>query len=493
VIEPLSLATLSSFQDPVVVPRYDRALLKPRIAHIGPGNFHRVHQAVYLDRCLAAGYGDDWGICGIELVDGEEARSKWAAYRKQDCLYTVTEVAADGGSSTRVVGAMIEYLHAPAEPEAALARLADPDTRIISLTITEGGYNIDEITGRFDLTNPAIVEELADGIPRTAFGYVVEAFWRRKRSGAGPVTILSCDNLRGNGDTARRSILGFAEARAADLVGWIEQNVSFPNSMVDRIAPRVTSETRARLNASSGVNDLIPVFSESHLQWVIEDKFVAGRPRWEEVGVELRPDVAAFEAIKGRILNASHVMLAYPAVLCGYREVHQALADDRLRRLLAMFIERDVIPRLDSPPGVSLRDYGDSVLRRFSNPALADQLLRIVNDGASRIPTFHSTTIMGLASDGGCIDREAFLIACFARYLEGTDDLGAAFPVDEPHLHEDDRKRLREGDATVILQTTPFFRLRLWTHEPFMKAFHQYSKNMELDKVSTVVDFVSKL
>ena len=467
----LSQATLDAVADHAIVPAYDRTGLRPRIVHIGPGNFHRVHQAVYLDRLLAGGHGEDWGICAVELLDSPDNRARADAYRAQDTLYTVTEIDNDASRSVRVVGAIVEYLHAPADRDAVLARIADPDTRIVSLTITEGGYNIDETTGAFDLAAPAVAAELAGGPPTTAFGYIVHALRRRHAAGTGPFAVMSCDNLRSNGDTARLSIMSFARALDPALAGWIEANVTFPNSMVDRIAPRVTAQTRDALNLATGIADAIPVFSEAFSQWVIEDRFATGRPAWPQVGVQVRDDVHAFEAIKGRMLNASHGMMAVPALLLGYRTVHDGMTDPRLRQLLEVFLTRDVIPRLSGPPDVSLTEYKDAVIGRFANPNVVDQILRIVADNAARLPTFHTVTIERLLADGADPVREAFLLAGYRRSLRGLDDYGAAYPIDEPHLADDDRALILDADPVATLRSRPFARMRLWEESAFLSAY----------------------
>ncbi|MDQ0395852.1 mannitol dehydrogenase family protein [Labrys monachus] len=485
----LSQATLDHLGASIAVPHYDRSVLLKGIVHIGVGNFHRVHQAVYVDRCLAAG-ATEWGICGVELIDSPAMRDKAQAYKAQDCLYTVTEFAPDGTSATRVVGSMVDYLHAPADPEAVLARMAHADTRIVSLTITEGGYNIDETSGAFVLATPEVAHDLAGGPPRTAFGFIVEALRRRRAAGIGPFTVMSCDNLRHNGDTARKAIVSFARALDADLAAWIDAEAAFPNSMVDRIAPQVPPEVRARVNAMNGIDDALPAISESFMQWVIEDRFCAGRPAFETVGVELRDDVVAFEFMKGRMLNASHVLLAYPALLCGQRIVHEALAERRFHDLLDAFLDRDVIPRLEAPRGISLTDYKDALLERFANPAVNDQILRLALDGAAKIPVFHSRTIEALLDTGGTLDREAFLVACFGRYLLGRDDAGHEFPVNEPHFGEADWQLLKSGDPLALLHTSLFERLRLFDHADFARLYQAYAEEIEHNSTSAALDRV---
>ncbi|WP_343727131.1 mannitol dehydrogenase family protein [Burkholderia seminalis] len=470
-LQPLSHATIGRAAPHVAVPGYDHHRLTAGIAHIGVGNFHRAHQARYIDHLLHLPGHENWAICGIGLGNSRSSIAKADALRAQDCLYTLTEFSSDGTTTVRVIGAMIEYLHAPSDPEAVLARLADPAIRIVSLTITEGGYNLDETTGAFRFDAPDVAYDLLGGPPRTAFGFIVEALRRRRAANVLPFTVMSCDNLRGNGDTARRAVLDFARAVDVDLAAWIERYVAFPNSMVDRIAPQVTDAVRLRANRSSGIDDTAPVVAETFSQWVVEDSFSAGRPAFDAAGVELRDDVHAYEAMKGRMLNASHMLLAYPAILLGHRFVHDAMADRDLAALLDTFLTRDVGPILTLPHGVSARAYAQDTLARFRNAALGDQLLRVAHDGTSKIPVFHEKTIGALIAHNGDMRREALLLACFQHYLKGIDDLGHPFAVSEPRFDAADLDRVRSGDPLAILNSKPFAAMGLDAHARFIEPF----------------------
>jgi mannitol-1-phosphate/altronate dehydrogenase len=485
----LSDSTLHRLPAAVAVPRYDRHALKVGVVHIGVGNFHRTQEALYIDEALHLPGNESFGICGVGLTDGAAARAKAAAYKAQDGLYTVTEFAPDGIARTRVIGAMIDYLHGPADPEAVLARLTHPDTRIVTLTITEGGYNIDETTGVFTLTAPEVAHDLAGGEPRTVFGYVVKALARRRAAGLAAFAVASCDNLRGNGDTARKAFVSFARARDPDLANWIDREVDFPNSMVDRIAPQVSDAERAKLNASSGVDDRLPAMAETFNQWVVEDRFRYGRPALEAVGVTFRDDVAAFVAVKGRMINASHMHMAYPSILRGERIVHEAMRDPRIVRLISTFLSRDVIPYVEPPTGVSVANYETMIVERFSNPAIGDQLLRVGGDGASKLPIFHSKTIATLIAAGADLSREAFLLACFARYLLGRDDNGSDFPVFEPVLTAADWEQIRDEPAGV-LRAAPFTSLGLADHASFRRAFDRVTETLAQYGASKALDDV---
>lgn len=474
----------------VAAPTYDRAAVRVGIAHFGVGNFHRVHEAVFIDRALHLPNNEGWGIVGIGIRDGADARAKAATFAGQDCLYTVTQFAPDGTSQARVIGAMKRYLHAPSDPEAVLAQLSDPALRIVSMTITEGGYLLDETTGRFLTENAGVQHDLVSALPQTVFGFLVRALARRRAAGHPPFTVVSCDNVRHNGDTTRRAVVGFARALDEDVAAWIEQEVSFPNSMVDRIAPYVTTADRDRLNAGTHLPDAIPAMSENYLQWVIEDRFPAGRPDLHLAGVELRDDVAVFEAVKQRLLNASHALLSYPSLLLGYRFVDHALADRRIRALIDVYMTDDVIPLLDGPAGMSLIEYKNTIIDRFANPAIGDQLIRIATDGAAKIPVFHAKTIQELIAAGRDVRREAFLLACYGAYLGGVDDLGETIDLVEPTLGATDRNEIRADDGLGLLRIPAFSALRVQQSEDFVAAYRSITASLRSIGTAGTIDLV---
>jgi mannitol 2-dehydrogenase len=488
----LSNATLDQLPKLVAIPGYDRHKVTAGIVHIGVGSFHRAHEALFVDRCLHLSGQQEWGIIGVGLGEGEQKVEKARAITSQDGLYTLVEYASDGGIEARVVGSILDYLYAPLQAETVLDRLSRQSTRIVSLTITEGGYNIDETTGRFSLATPAIQQDLTSPHqPRTAFGYIVESLARRRAAGLGGFTVLSCDNLRSNGVVARKAIMGFAEARDAELAAWINQTVSFPNSMVDRIAPTVGPAEKRRANEFTGIEDATPVIAESFIQWVLEDKFVAGRPSFEQVGVEMRDDVERFEAIKGRLLNASHMMLSYPALMCGYRLVDAALQEPVIANYLNVFMEDDVIPLVEGPVGVSLQAYRRQVLERFSNPAIGDQLLRIAHNGVAKLPTFLSETLTQLLSRGGNFERVAVCLASFERYLTGRDSSNTSLVVEEPHLTDRDRSLLKSDDPLAVLKLSPFETLGLFLNEAFKEVFLTTQKRLAQDGPMAALAFAA--
>lgn len=474
----LNAKTLSNLPSTVQGLKYDRSKVTAGIVHIGVGNFHRMHQEVIVNRVLALPNQEHWGVIGAGLGNSNSSKQKAKDLKDQDGLYTATEFSSDGSQTTEVIGSLLDYLLVPDEPEKFLDVLASPNIRIVGLTITEGGYNIDEDSGEFKLDTPDVAEELKTNKPRTVFGYIVEALDRRRKAGVAPFTVASCDNLRGNGDTARTAFVGFAKAKDASLAEWIDKNVTFPNSMVDRIVPSVGSKQLEHLNSLSGINDKQPVYGETFLQWVVEDKFCNGRPELGEVGVQLRNDVPLFETMKGRVLNATHSVLAYPAILSGIELVYEAMDNKPIYDFVTRFVNEDTLPILEGPPGVDKKEYTQAVLDRFSNRAVADQMLRIGHYGSAKIPVFHRKTIETLLKDNGHIDREAFFLACFARYLEGVDDNGKKFEVVEPALSKKDWEELKSDDSLGVLRTSPLAPLKLDKNERFVEAFTLASKTI---------------
>jgi mannitol 2-dehydrogenase len=478
----LDNAHLSRLPASVARPGYDRRAVRAGIAHIGVGAFHRAHQAIYLDRCLARPGHEAWGLCGINLLPQDAAMA--AAMKRQDGLYTVTEMAPDGTHRTHVVEAMVEYLYAPDDPAAVLARLCHPDIRIVSLTITEGGYLLDE-QGRFKLEHPAIAHDLAHpGAPQSVFGYLVEALDRRRRAGVAPFTVMSCDNLRQNGVQARRACVAFAEQRDPALAAWIEDEVSFPSAMVDRITPATDEATRQKLRALSGIDDAAPVVCEDFIQWVVEDAFPGGRPAWDAVGVMLTDDVSPYEEAKIRLLNASHTMLSYPAYLAGYRKVDDALHDPLFVDYLRAFLDHDASPWLHSLPGLDLATYKETLLRRFGNRAVGDQIARLCGDGASKIPGFLLPTIHACLEHGRPHHRLAFLLACYHRYLAGVDEQSQPYLIHEPNAgHLLDRVRA-SGAAADLLAVPEIVGTRLPAHPGFVATYLELRAKIDAQGVT---------
>ena len=484
----LNNETLSTLPSTVATPDYDRSTVTPGIVHFGMGNFFRAHEAFYIDRCLAREDQRNWGIVGVELIDNDAMREKAAAYKRQDGLFSLTEVDSDGSSSVRIIGSVIDYMHAPENPEAVIKLLADPSIRIISMTITEGGYNIDENSGEFNLEHAGVKHDLANPQqPQTVFGLVIEALRRRRDAGVGPFTILSCDNLRHNGTVAKKAFTGFARAADAELAQWIEANVTFPNAMVDRITPAVNADAISKLNAGSGLKDELPLLTETFIDWVLEDKFCAGRPDVAAVGARMTDDVTGYEQVKVRMLNASHTMLACPAVLLGYEFVHEAMQDRDLAALLENFLNLDVIPTLDAPADLDVQEYKRSVLNRFANPAMADQLLRIAGDTNSKIQVFWTDTFERNLKAGNDISRLAFGAAAWLEVLCGKNEKGASFETFEPTLTTEQRALAQDADLAKGLELSAFDPFRAQINDAFRAAVVEARKAIRANGVKSAL------
>jgi mannitol 2-dehydrogenase len=383
---------------------------------------------MYIDRLLELGEAQDWGICGVGVLPSDRGMAEVMA--AQDGLYTLVVKHPDGNLEARVVGSIVEYLLAPDDPEAVVEKMAAETTRIVSLTVTEGGYNFSPVTGEFDATDPDVVSDLQPGaMPRTTFGLVTEALVRRRQRGLPPFTVVSCDNIQGNGNVARRSFTAFAALRDPDLGAWVEREVRFPNSMVDRITPATTDEDRAEVGRRFGIDDKWPVVCEPFTQWVLEDEFSLGRPPLEDAGVQVVEDVEPYELMKLRLLNASHQALAYFGYLAGYRLVHEASQDPLFQRFLLGYMEKEATPTLRPVPGIDLGEYRANLIVRFSNPAIRDTLARLAFDGSERIPKWLLPVISQNVAGGGEIRRSAAVVASWARYCEGTDEQGRPIEV----------------------------------------------------------------
>jgi mannitol 2-dehydrogenase len=392
------------------------------------GGFHRAHQAMYHDDLMNSGLALDWGICGVGVMPAD--RNMQQALDAQDGLYTLVVARSDGTYAPRIIGSIVEYLFAPDDPEAVIQKMAAESTRIVSLTITEGGYNISDVTGEFDETNPDVIHDLQPhAVPRTTFGLITEALRRRRRVGVAPFTVMSCDNLQGNGQLCQRVFTTFARLRDRELGDWVEREVSFPNSMVDRITPVTTDADRAEVRERFGIDDRWPVVCEPFTQWVIEDAFTAGRPPYEAAGVQLVSQVEPYELMKLRLLNGSHQAMCYFAYLCGYRLVHEAAQDPLFRAFLLGYMDHEATPTLAPVPGVDLHLYQRTLIERFSNPHIRDTIARLCAQSSDRIPKWLLPVVREQLRVGGEIRRCAAVVASWARYAEGVDEAGEPIEV----------------------------------------------------------------
>jgi mannitol 2-dehydrogenase len=442
---------LASLADTVPTPTYDRGRVTTGVVHFGVGGFHRAHQAMYHDGLMNAGKALDWGICGAGVMPADRRMKE--ALDAQDGLYTLVVKHGDGTYEPRVIGAITEYLFAPDDPEAVIEKMAAEATRIVSLTVTEGGYNIHNVTGEFDTANPDVQHDLEPGAaPKTTFGLITEALRRRRERGLVPFTIMSCDNLQGNGQLARTVFTAFARLRDPELGDWVERDVRFPNSMVDRITPVTTDADRAEVRERFGIDDRWPVVCEPYTQWVLEDSFSAGRPPYEDVGVQVVDDVEPYELMKLRLLNASHQALCYFAYLSGYRLVHEAAQDPLLRAFLVGYMDEEGTPTLAPVPGVDLDEYKHTLIERFSNPEVRDTIARLCAESSDRIPKWLLPVVRRQLERGGEITRSAAVVASWARYAEGVDEQGEPIEVVDrlkDSLVEIARRQREDPDAFI--------------------------------------------
>ncbi|KZF09939.1 mannitol dehydrogenase [Rhodococcus sp. EPR-157] len=424
----LNSHNLDDFIEDVAVPTYDRSEVTVGIVHFGVGGFHRAHQAMYVDRLLQQGEAAEWGICGVGVLPGDLKMKD--VMDAQNCLYTLALKHSDGTWDTRVIGSIVEYLFAPDDAEAVIEKMASESVKIVSLTITEGGYNFSATTGEFDTENPAIVADLADGAtPSTTFGLVVEALARRKNRGLQPFTIMSCDNIEGNGHMAQSTFTAFAHLRDPALADWITAEGAFPNSMVDRITPVTTPEVIQGLSDRYAIDDQWPVAGEPFTQWVLEDNFTLGRPPFEDVGVQVVDDVTPYELMKLRLLNASHQALCYFGYLSGYRLVHEVAQDPLFAEFLLAYMNTEATPTLAPVPGIDLDEYKRTLIERFSNPEIRDTVARLCAESSDRIPKWLLPVIRQNLESGGEIALSTAVVASWARYAEAVDEQGQPIEI----------------------------------------------------------------
>ena len=448
-IQPLSDDTLGQHDEQLVVPTYDRSALTPAVVHFSVGGFHRSHQLLYFDELAQRGISNGWGVVGVGL----HSREMKDALAPQDHLYTVVERSPDG-ERARVVGVMVDYHFAPDAPGAVLDVLTDERTRMVSLTITGSGYRLDAQSGAFDADCPDIRWDVREADrPRTVFGFLVEALDRRRRAGLPPFTVVSCDNMHRNGEATRAAVVGFARLRDEVLARWIADRVSFPSSMVDRITPHTTPEQRDVIAQRYGVDDRWPVITEPFSQWFIEDDFCNGRPPLDQVGVHFVDDVAQYELMKTRLLNASHCALGYLGSLAGYESIDQVMADPLFARYAAQLMDVEVTPLLPPPDGIDLTEYRSTLLKRFANPAIADQLFRLCRRGSTKMP-HHLLPSLRQALDENRPHRLLTLaVAAWFRYLRGIDTDGRRIAIDDPRAELLQTLALAGGDDPRLLLT----------------------------------------
>jgi fructuronate reductase len=441
--QSLSLSTLARLPSSIR-PHYDPAELRSGIVHIGTGAFHRAHQAVYTEEALAAEYGD-WGIIGASLRQPGVSEMLHA----QDGLYGVLTKSA-AGSSVRVVGCIRDVIHAPSDPQRLPALIASPQIRLVSLTVTEKGYGLDPATHSLDFTRADIAQDLrAPHLPASTIGTLFAGLHARRLAHGRPLTVLCCDNLQHNGKLLRRLVLAYAEQVDAATARWIQAQVAFPDTMVDRIVPATTPATLDEVEERLGLRDNAAVWGEPFMQWVIEDAFATERPRWEAGGAQLVADVKPYEDMKLRLLNSSNSLLAYLGYLGGCDYVYQAIALPRFARLVRRFMQEEAAPTLSMPPDQDLAAYQERLIERFGNTALPHRCHQIAMDGSQKLPPRFLAIVRDNLAAGRPVRLSALAVAAWMRYVGGTDENGQAIQVQDPLARQ--LQAAAQGNASDIV------------------------------------------
>ncbi|XDA97633.1 mannitol dehydrogenase family protein [Sulfitobacter sp. LCG007] len=427
---------------PADLPRLTRDGAAPAqgIVHLGLGAFFRAHGAVYLQELMEA-EGGDWGITGVSL-QSPGTRDRLAA---QDGVYTALELGPKGRIARPIVSVR-EVLVAPEDPEAVLARMADPATKVVTLTVTEKGYCHNPATGALNLAHPDIQHDTVSPAPKSAPGFLVRALERRKRAGLAPFTVLTCDNLPENGRLVRGVVLELARAIDPGLADWIAAEGRFPATMVDRIVPATRPEDITGLADETGLDDQAPVMHEPFRQWVVEDDFVSGtRPMLENVGVQMVGDVTPFEHMKLRMLNGTHSSLAYLGYLAGHETIADTVADPVFAAFVKRLWAQEIIPAVPTPPGEDLERYAAALFERYANPAIRHRTWQIAMDGSQKLPQRILSTLSENRAAGRSSPGLILAVAAWMRYVGGIDETGAPIEVKDPLA-----ARLRELSDSAV-------------------------------------------
>lgn len=425
----LNQNTISKVGNRISGPSYDRQQLKTGIVHIGVGGFHRSHQAYYINQLFEKYQTLDWAICGVGLREGDRKMAE--VMQEQDGLYTLITQYPNGKVEREVIGAIKEYMLAIEMPQQVIEKMAHSDTKIVSLTITEGGYNFNPVTGAFNFENPAIQHELKHpDEPKTVYGYLTAALRRRRDKGIRPFTVMSCDNIQHNGDVARKMLLTFAKKQDAELASWIAEEVSFPNTMVDRITPVTTPEISSYLKDQHDLEDEWPVVCEPFIQWVVEDNFSNERPPLEKVGVQFVPDVTPYEKMKIRLLNASHSVLGIPGAIHGHPTIDACMKDPVFAKFMRQFMDKEATPTLGKIEGIDLEKYKDSLEERFANSNIKDSVGRICSESSAKLPKFLIPTLRENLAQGNSIQFATFMLAAWCYYSDkGINEKGESLEI----------------------------------------------------------------
>ena len=469
----------SLLKDSIKQSSYKRDTLKSRIVHLGFGAFHRAHQALITDETLAKS-DSDWGICEINLFGGEQLIKD---LREQEHMYTVVEKGAEG-SVAKIIRSVRESIHPELDgKEAALEKMAESQVAIVSMTITEKGYCIEPGSGKLDVENTLIAADLKNPQqPVSAIGYIVEALRIRRDRGITAFSVMSCDNIPENGHVARSAVLDFAKALDTELAQWIEENVTFPSTMVDRIVPALTPETQVEINEVLGVEDTCGIACEPFRQWVVEDNFVAGRPEWELAGAELVADVIPYEEMKLRMLNGSHSFLAYLGYLGGYDHISDTMTDDNYRHAAHNMMLQDQLPTLNMPAGVDAKHYAGMLIERFINPSIKHRTWQIAMDGSQKLPQRMLDSIRFHLEKGTEFHHLALGVAGWMRYVSGVNEQGEAIDVRDPMAEKlraiCDEHGLNVTVVPALLAVDAIFAPELAANERFVEAVTAAYQNL---------------
>lgn len=460
---PLKLTadTLPSLSGRITCPDYDRSTLRPRIAHVGVGGFHRAHLAVYNDDLLRM-EKSNWAIHGIGLTEGDRRMAE--TMDEQNGLYTLISRSAEE-EKARIIGSITGFHFSPRGARELCERIAAEDYRIVSLTVTEKGYLLKGDNRDLDLDDPAVVHDLQEPEnPKSVVGFLFRIAQKRVAAGTALPTFLSCDNIPHNGSVLRKIVLQYGRLVDPETADVLEHSGCFPNSMVDRITPGTTDSLRDYVQEKWGIEDSWPVVCEDFIQWVVEDRFCNGRPAWEAAGAVFVDDVTPYERMKIRLLNGSHSALAYISYLLGHRDVDRAMHDADVRSFVQNYMA-EIEPSVGEIPGIDLKDYQRILVERFSNPAIRDQVLRLAEDGSAKLPNMVLEPVSELLSAGNSCSFAAFAVAAWIRFLKGADDKGETITVLDPRA-EELTAAAKACDTTV----RPFLDLPSLFHELIKKS-----------------------
>jgi len=475
---------LPSISDGIARPEYDRSKLTPGIVHIGLGNFHRAHQAWYLHRLMQQGLDTDWAIIGAGVRSNDaEQRSKLL---EQDCLTTLIQLDPNE-KTAEIVGSMIGYVPIESNNTALIKQLAEQSIRIASLTVTEGGYYIDQSTNKFDSNHEDIIHDVQNpSKPRTAFGAMIEALRIRRANDLKPFTCMSCDNLQGNGDILRQTIVSLAQLSNPDLAQWISENCAFPNSMVDCIVP-ATGEKELALVRTYNIDDSVPVTHENFRQWVLEDKFTDGRPDWGQVGVTITDNVHDYEAMKLRILNGGHQIIANAGEVISIDQIDQCMDNSLIKSFFRKVASTEIAPTVTPVPGMTAEAYVELIDGRFSNPEIIDTVRRVAFDGSSRHPAFLLPTILDVVKSKRSFEGLALAEALWARMCQGVREDGSAIEANDPDWNSLVQLAKQAKDIPTVWLQQPNVYGELASHALFSDRFSYWLNKVWNDGTESAI------